>query len=276
MKKRIVCIFLFCLATISSIAGFHKSQPAPAPEKAGESLRIVAYNVGVFSKYQADSMQDVADMMKEIKADAVALCELDSCNLRHSTFQLEDFARTIGAGQAPWPYRFGCAMSWNGGAYGTGIVNASPIMDSYEIKLPKGDGHEPRVCVVAETAEYVIAAVHLDHKNEDVRTMQARILTDELKGRYGRYRKPVFLCGDFNAKPDSRTLCQLAEDWTVLSEQAPTYPSKEPRICIDYVMALKNRARYELVGTAVCTEFESADVRNASDHLPVYVDVRIK
>ena len=28
--------------------------------------------------------------------------------------------------------------------------------------------------------------------------------------------------------------------------------------------------------TEVCTEHESADVRTVSDHLPVYVDVRIK
>ena len=129
--------------------------------------------------------------------------------------------------------------------------------------------------MVVETAAYVMAAVHLDHKNEEVRMAQARIVTENLCERYGRSRKPVFLCGDFNAVPDSPTLKQLSEDWTILSETAPTYPVDSPRICIDYILALNNRARYKVLNTAVCTQLESADVHTASDHLPVYVDVAI-
>ena len=167
-------------------------------------------------------------------------------------------------------------MQWNGGSYGTGAVTSHPIIEGFDIKIPKGEGYEPRVCVVAETAYYVIAAVHLDHSNEQVRMQQARLITYELKKRYGRSRKPVFLCGDLNATPDSPTLALLSEDWTVLSEPAPTYPSQNPHSCIDYILALNNRARYEVLGTAVYTEFETADVRQASDHLPVYVDVRVR
>lgn len=272
MKKHIVCLFLICAAAVSSFGGFPVSLQARNPEKAEDVLRIVAYNVGVFSK-NYNSTQDIAKMMQEMGADAMALCELDSCNRRHGSFQLEDFA---GALDGRWQYRFGSAMSWAGGTYGTGLVTASDIQDSFEIKLPKGDGHEPRICVVAETADYVIAAVHLDHKSEEVRMDQARVVTEELKKRYRRSRKPVFLCGDFNAVPDSPTLRQLSEDWNVLSETAPTYPADNPRKCIDYIMALKNRARYVVSDTAVSTEFESADVRQTSDHLPVYVDVRIR
>ena len=102
------------------------------------------------------------------------------------------------------------------------------------------------------------------------------MLTNELVRLYGRSRKPVFLCGDLNATPDSPTLRQLSEDWTVLSEPAPTYPSQNPSECIDYILVLKNRARYKLLKTVVCTEFESADVSQASDHLPVFVDVMIR
>lgn len=263
MKKYIVCIFSLFVIALS------------APGQSGVT-RLVSYNVGVFSKYQADSMQDIADMMREIGADAVALCELDSCNRRHATFQLKEFAEVMsGTSHPAWVYRYGSAMQWAGGSYGTGLVTSADVIDSFEIKIPMGHGYEPRVCVVAETADYVIAAVHLDHSNEDVRMEQAQLITDSLKSRYRRSRKPVFLCGDFNAVPDSPTLGLLSKDWKVLSETAPTYPSDSPRKCIDYIMALKNRAKYELLDTKVCTEFESADVREASDHLPIYVDVRI-
>lgn len=275
MKKYIVCIFLLCAAAVSFCGGSRIDSSGQNPEKTGDALRIVSYNVGVFSKCY-DSMQDIAKMMQEMGADVVSLCELDSCNRRHNSFQLDDFVRILGDDKVLWQYRFGSAMPWNGGAYGIGIATAHSIRDSFEIKIPKGAGHEPRVCVVAETADYVIAAVHLDHKSEEVRMEQVKMVTDELKSRYIRSRKPVFLCGDFNAVPDSPTLQYLSQDWKVLSETSPTYPADNPRKCIDYIMALKNRAGYEVLKTAVSTKFESADVRQTSDHLPVYVDVRIR
>lgn len=256
MKKIFVSLFFLCLISVAASA----------------QLRIVAYNVGAFSKYSEDSTHDIAKMMHEAGADAVAVCELDSCNRRHATFQLEEFSEALGG----WDYRFGAAMKWSGGAYGTGVVTECEIINGFDINLPKGDGYEPRVCVVSETSDYVIAAVHLDHSNDTVRLEQIRLITDQLQGRYGRSRKPVFLCGDLNATPDSLTLKQLSEDWTVLSDQAPTFPSDRPRICIDYILALKNRARYKVVETAVLTEFESADVTKMSDHLPVFVEVMIK
>lgn len=275
MKRILVCLF-FIYAAVLSASGRHGMWRQPsdsAPDKAYRALRIVAYNVGVFSKYTGDSAQDVASMMYGLGADAVAVCEQDSCNNRHNTFQTQDFAKLLGT---EWDYKFGSAMQWNGGSYGTGVVVSRNIIRSFVINLPKGDGYEPRVCVVAETSDYVIAAVHLDHSNDAVRMEQASLLTDELMRLYGRSRKPVFLCGDLNATPDSPTLRQLFEDWTVLSEPAPTYPSHNPSECIDYILALRNRARYKLLKTAVCTEFESADVSQASDHLPVFVDVMIR
>ena len=203
----------------------------------------------------------------------MAVCEQDSCNRRHATYQTKVFAETLGP---QWDYRYASAMQWNGGSYGTAAVASQPFLESFDIKIPKGDGYEPRVCVVAETADYVIAAVHLDHSSDQVRMQQAKLITDEIMRRYGRSRKPVFLCGDLNAAPDSQTLALLSEDWTVISEDAPTYPSQNPRECIDYILALNNRARYKVLDTSVYTESKTADVRETSDHLPVYVDVRIR
>lgn len=263
MKRIIICVLFVCAAAVSA---FGQSR-----------LRIVTYNVGVFSKYTDDSTQDIANMMHELGADAIAMCELDSCNRRHATFQLKDFAQAMSACSAEeWSYRFGAAMQWKGGAYGAGIVTQQEIMESFEIKLPKGDGHEPRICVVAETEAYVIASAHIDHGSEEVRMEQARLITEELKSRYGKSRKPVFLCGDLNAEPDSPTLGQLSEDWTILSSPGYTYPSDNPCKCIDYIMALNNRARYKVKYSEVWTDARSADVVMASDHLPVYVDVVLK
>ena len=269
MKKTIT--FILLLAFAASVLAQSSLQKADY-SKSRRAVRLVAYNVGVFSKYMGDSMLDVTSMMKELDADAVAVCELDSCNRRHQAYQLEEFAVALGG----WNFRFGAAMQWNGGSYGGGVITRKPINRSYIVELPQSGGHEPRACVVVETRDYVMAEVHLDHSSDAVRLEQIRLLTDELMRLYGRSRKPVFLCGDFNAEPDSPTLGKLSEDWVLLSDLEATYPANNPRKCIDYIMALKNRARYKVLKTAVCTEFESADVRKTSDHLPVYEDVRLR
>jgi endonuclease/exonuclease/phosphatase family metal-dependent hydrolase len=140
----------------------------------------------------------------------------------------------------------------------------------------KGDRYEPRVCVVAETPEYVIASVHLDHSNDAVRVEQTEVITNDLLKRYKASRKPVFLCGDLNADPQSQTLKCFSKDWKIISRLDPTYPSDNPEECIDYILVMKNKARYKVVKTAVCTELDSVDVTGTSDHLPVFVDVVIK
>lgn len=269
MKKTLS--FILFLVFAASLPAQNALQKADY-SKSRRAARLVAYNVGVFSKSGEDSTQDIADMLLELDADAAAVCELDSCNRRHQVYQLENLAEALGG----WNYRFGSAMKWNGGAYGGGVVTKKRINRSYIIELPKGEGYEPRVCVVVETKDYVIAEIHLDHSNDAVRMEQVRLLTDELKRQYSRSRKPVFLCGDLNAEPESPTLRQLSENWTVLSEPAATYPADNPRKCIDYILALNNRARYKVLKTAVCTEFGSADVARTSDHLPVFVDVLIR
>ena len=57
-----------------------------------QEMTLMTYNVGVFEKSGSNSMQHVAEIIKETQADIVSMNELDSCNLRHSTFQLEEIA----------------------------------------------------------------------------------------------------------------------------------------------------------------------------------------
>lgn len=52
-------------------------------------LRLMTYNVGNFSKYRDDSLPEVARLIRECDASLVSLNELDSCNRRHNTFQLQ-------------------------------------------------------------------------------------------------------------------------------------------------------------------------------------------
>jgi len=234
-------------------------------------IRLVQYNVGAFSKEIDNSIPMIAAMMKEIGADVVSVNEVDSCNTRHTNYQLADFADEMGG----WNYRFSRAMPYCGGAYGIGVIVPDEILGSFTINLPQGDGSEPRACCVVETKEYVFASTHLDYRSEPAMLEQAALINRVMKEKYGSARKPVFLSGDMNSTPESAVLTELSKEWDVLSCTNPTIPAKNPSECIDFILALKNGAKYEVKGSEVMTEFKDGDVMVASDHLPVFVDVRL-
>ncbi len=240
----------------------------------GRTLNIVSYNVGTFTKYEENSMQMIAGMMKEIGADAISLNELDSCTARTgAAYQLKSFAGIMGG----WQYKFGRAMPYDGGAYGGGIVVPadSKVVAGRSVGLPKMDGAEPRVMVVMELEDYAIASVHLDHMSETAQLAQVKVINTVMSDMFGDSSKPVFLCGDMNAEPDSPTMKEFAGLWTVITPEQPTFPSENPDSCIDYILALNNKAKYRVVKAEVLEHFSCGDVTKASDHLPVMVEVAL-
>ena len=236
------------------------------------SLTLMTYNVGVFSKYEDNSTAGVADVIRSEGADIVALNELDSCNRRHATFQLKDLSSQLGG----WPFLFASAFPFAGGGYGNGVVSADEILNSFRVALPKGEGSEPRSIAVVETARCVLGAVHLDYVNEEATLEQMRVANEWFLEHYKDCPKPVFLCGDFNAKPDNPTMEYLRKYWDIVSPYDLSFPSVKPDRCIDYIMVLKGSCRHRVVGRAgVRSKFKFGDPATASDHLPVVVKLRI-
>lgn len=258
----------------------------------GESVRLATYNVGIFDKYIESGYGATARLMKELDPDVLVLNEVDSCTFRtRMAFQMKRFIRRMGRS---WEGLFAPAVKpFQTGAYGIAEVwngNSVKKTGGFTMRLPKGEGTEPRALVVVEYEGMVVAGTHLEHTRESARAGQVKAITDTLKALYGASGKPVFLCGDINAGPGSGTLKLLEENWTVLSVPKTTYPDKSalagmksqpssaedvPGSCIDYIMILNNGAEYEVVASDVCVHFESGSVFTASDHLPVYVDVRL-
>ena len=268
MKK--LCFLAIVALLLSGCAG----------GKSGTAVRLMTYNVGAFGKEMDDSAPMIASMILELRAETVALNELDSCNRRHNVNQVEHLAACLNEASGTrngWSGRFGRAMAYAGGAYGNGIVTKEKILDHFNIALPKEEGSEPRVCVVIETPRYVYAACHLDHIGDTARVVQAGVITAELQRRYGRSRKPVFLAGDFNDTPDSPVIQQLSRDWSRLSPLVNSYSAIDPHVCIDYIFLLNNlhpSIRVLRSEDGDLTRWiTSGDVKLASDHLPVFVDV---
>jgi endonuclease/exonuclease/phosphatase (EEP) superfamily protein YafD len=83
-----------------------------------------------------------------------------------------------------------------------------------------------------------------------------------------KFKKPVILGGDFNAKPDSPTIQELEKSWKRLTLLQPTAPTKKPDACIDYIF---------LSGAEVVENKAAVvDAPNGSDHLPITATVKFK
>ena len=255
MKTKLIAFMLLSLALLSC-----------GKRRDPVTITLVSYNVGVFSKYVDNSIPDVADVIRETGAAFVALNELDSCNRRHANFQLQDLAEAMGG----WSYQFASAFPFADGAYGNGVLSRYTVTARYQVDLPKSDGSEPRSIAVVETDDCVFASVHLDYVGELSQIHQVVALNDWFKAYYAGIRKPVFLCGDFNAEPNSETIRMMEENWTLLSGTDYTYSTTNPRKCIDYIFAYKEAAPVKVISSEVLTE-GTADF---SDHFPIKVVVK--
>lgn len=235
---------------------------ADAPMVTSDDIKLLTYNVGAFGKYR-DSLQDVAQLIRESGASYVALQELDSCNRRHNVFQLSLLADALG-----YDGHFASAFPFAGGAYGNGAISAKPVLKSYSVPLPKLEGSEPRSIAVIETEEMVFASTHLDFRASSKE--QAVVLNDWFASHFSGYGKPVILCGDMNSRPGSETVAELEKHWEQLSGADFTYSTEAPRKCIDYIFHLKESAPAEVVSSQVVTS-GTADL---SDHFPIAVTIR--
>lgn len=263
--NRIYTIFVIVL--LASCCAQHKlphhELPPPQTQK---NLTLVTYNIGNFAKYMDDSSPLAAAALKNVKADAVGLNELDSCNRRHNVYQLKEFAAAMGGME----YKFAAAFDYSGGAYGNGIMTWDHIKSSDAITLPKGVGSEQRSVAVVETENYVLACTHLDHKSAEAQLEQARIINEWFTSAYSGSAKPVFLCGDMNALPDSDTIKLLEQCWTRISSTEFSFSTKNPSKCIDFIFYLKVAKSVTVNESRVLNGEEMVQV---SDHFPSMVKV---
>lgn len=243
-------------------------------QKQEDAIRIMAYNVlrFVYDKNDPYNYQTIANMVNEKDVDAVCVNELDSFTTRSNRdYQLEKFAQVLGN----WDFKFGSAMPHAGGSYGEGIATKKNAVKKFAVALPKGVGAEPRIMVIMEMEDYVIATTHLDHVSAVAQIDQVKVMNAAIEEQYRDSDKPVFLAGDLNALPDSETISFLKEDWTMLSSTHPTFPSHNPTRCIDYIFQYNNGVKCEVLHAEVIRFLKSGNLATASDHLPVIVDVKI-
>lgn len=225
-------------------------------------LKILSYNIR-----NARGMDDVtdydriADVIKRVNADCVALQELDSATQRsNGVVVLNELAKRTGMHAT-----YNKSIDYQGGGYGIGVLTKEKPVRKTAIPLPGSE--ERRSLLVVEMPDYVICSTHWSLTQED-RVASVNVINEFLKNYT---QKPVFLAGDLNAVSATAEMAELTEKWTILNDQLePTIPSTKPTKCIDYVLALKNPMFTFNVSE---TKVENEPV--ASDHLPVWVKINI-
>jgi endonuclease/exonuclease/phosphatase family metal-dependent hydrolase/predicted phosphodiesterase len=221
------------------------------------SLRIMTYNIrNCVGMDNRTDYQRVADVINRVSPDVVAIQETDSATRRgKGVFVLKELAeRTL------MHCTFAPAIDFQGGKYGTGILSKEKPVALRQISLP---GDEKRTLLIAEFDRYVVCCTHLALEAEN-RKQSVSLIINAVKD----IQKPLFLAGDMNAAGNSPELTPLSEKFTVLNDvKKATFPADKPVKCIDFI--------YGSNGYSVL-ERRVLDEPVASDHRPLYVDVRLK
>lgn len=253
MKKTVFLLF-FCLAL------FHvQAQTFPQREN---THRLMSYNIhhgeGMGGKMDIDR---IGRLILDTNPEVVGLQEVDSVVARSGNIDIMQML----AEQTGMHATFGYSILHDGGKYGNGVLTREKPVAVSKISLP--GAKEARTALIVELEKYVVVNTHLSLTNEE-RLESVKIITEAVK----KQDKPVFLMGDLNAAPDSEPITSLQDQWQILSNPKQfTFPSGKPTGTIDYILGYTaNGQTYAKYRALV------VDEQVASDHRPIFVDIRLK
>ena len=287
MSKNTIVFSALTIFMVSLLSGCLDKEPQSYYPKEKGTFRIMSYNVGAMHKFipeLEDNVNMIASMIRETQPDIVGLNELDSCNQRHNVNQVALLSEAVGK----WKWYFGKAIDYKGGSYGNGIIvpEKTKVLKQYSHPYPnptleEENPRETRSVIVVETDRYVLLATHLgvgtytlqDQTKGNYMLLQIEDLNNLALERYKNSSVPVFFCGDMNATPGSEAIQALEKYWEVISNQDEMTTVNSHRT-IDFIFHLKDSAPVEVVGAHTLLKYYNGDSEKASDHFPIYADVK--
>jgi len=231
-----------------------------------DEMTIVSYNIKHGLNMQKElKLEDTAKLLQSLKADVIALQEVDHETTRSAKVNQPEFlGKALGM-----HYVFGKAMDLEGGGYGQAILSKYPILESKMHRLP-GDG-EPRIAleVVVEPVKgkkVSFVSVHLDYRSEAKRQPQVKFLLEALQ----EVKHPVVLLGDFNATPKAESIKMFKQGWYIVPKVGDPLTMYEelPAIEIDYFML----RGWDVKGLTC----EVIQEKTVSDHSPIRMKLKLE
>lgn len=229
------------------------------PHSSPTTLRVASYNL----RGLKDDASLAAQVVRRIDPDVLLVQEAP----RHpvSSYAMTSFARESG-------------LLWSGRTRplsGTTLLTNIRIeaSDAQDRRLRVGLRENPRRYTVATVRRtggtpVTVVSVHLslvaEQRVEHVRTVLAEIEA-EVSDR------PLVIGGDINEGRDGTAWGALAGHLDEVSEDRPTFPAAQPRSRIDAIFARGHRG----VTPGDTALLEGLQLADASDHLPVWVDLEV-
>lgn len=254
MKK--LAILSFSLALMLPIFG---SNNYPQKEN---SYRFMSYNI-----HHGRGMDNVVNIERigklilDVDPEVVGLQEVDSVVNRSGNRDIMNLL----AEQTGMYAVFGPSIILDNGKYGNGVLSKDKPVDVKILPLP--GVREARTALIVELPRYVVVNTHLSLINKE-RVESVKLITEAVR----HYQKPVILIGDLNAKPDEDPLLYLKKEWQIINDiKLGTYPSVKPHSTIDYILGYGTNGQ-----TYTKLEYRVIDEEIASDHRPIFGDIRFK
>ena len=249
---------------------------APTSSAAAQQTpTVLTYNIHHGAGADDDlSLDRVARVVKDSGADVIGLQEVDRNYDARSDFvdQAAWLAKRLGmhvvygANLSLDPPRSGAPRR----QYGTAILSRFPVVEAHNTRLPRPRDGEQRGLLEAdinvEGTSVRVLTTHLEHTSQTERLAQAEAINGVIEDS----SRPTVLVGDLNATPGTREVGvltrHLGDAWRAAGEGAGyTFDARSPHKRIDYVLTSSGI-------TARQAEVIDSD---ASDHLPVSVDITL-
>lgn len=223
------------------------------------TLRIMSYNIrNGRGMDDVSNFQRTADVINKVRPNVVAVQEVDSVTGRSGQ---TDVLRVLADKTLMFPI-YAPAIDYDGGKYGIGMLAKEKPLGYRYLALPGRE--EERALLIVEFEKYIYCCTHLSLTGED------RLASlDIIRREAAKANKPLFIAGDFNARPDSEVIKGIQKDFVILTNtKQPTFPADEPTETIDYIAAYaKDTTAFTRLSSWVVNE------PAASDHRPIVTDI---
>lgn len=223
-----------------------------------QALKVMTYNIHHGQDEQdRDMLMEMADFVKAMSPDIVALQEVDSVCKRSGNIDQAKFL----AEKSGMHYAFVRHFAFDGGAYGQALLSKYPISEIENKRLPISTGASTALLAakidLPKEEKVLVFVAHLDYRSTDSRLSQVHIINELAK----QSSHPVILAGDLNAEPNDQEIRVLLENWASSLDAVPTFPVSPPEKKIDYIMYDKNWGYRLSTSRVFNVQF--------SDHLPM-------
>lgn len=229
----------------------------------------MTYNI----KSGTRGLEDVVQVMRDVRPDIVALQEVD-CRSRRAG-RLDQAAVLAERAGLTYHGHFRTRDVF-GGAYGIALLSRLSIEAVEQYPLPVPDGGEPRMVVhaVLRVAEREVSVylTHLIHPplRDRIRLRQSALIA----GLLAKDPRPRILMGDFNDGPSSLTVQLLRRGMVDAFDASGSGPSGTFQLPLPFLPAV--RIDYVLTSNDFTPLASWVPRVEASDHYPVIADVQLK